>query len=123
MGLAQLLIVGGAALIVALDLILGVVLRLYSAPAVVWAASATILLAFFLSRRAPALLPARYQTLLILLAAVVALVAARSLLVDVFAFLRPPLGLSATGMLGLLAFSGAAALMAWGAWQMSRDNR
>lgn len=122
MGMAQLLVVGGAALIVVVDLILGVLLREYSAPSVAWAGAAAILLAFLASRMSSAL-PFRYETALLIVAAVVAAVLVRNFVIDLLVFLRPPVGLSAPVMLGLVLYALAGAAMAWGAWQLWRGRR
>lgn len=123
MGMSQLLIVGGAAIVVLTDLILWIILREYSAAPVAWAGSAAILLAYFASRRAAQWLPIRYETLLVALAAVVVAVLVRSLLSDIVFFLTPPMGMAPLRLLDNAIYVIAGLMMAYGSWQLIRGQR
>lgn len=123
MGLSQLLIVGGAAVLVVIDLVLGLVLREFFIGDAMWLGAAGILLAFAVGRRAPGLLPMAYERVLLVGGLIVAIVGARGILFDVVSLVRSPSAWGAMEIIGLLGYIVAVLAVAWGVWQLARGNR
>ena len=119
---AEQLILGGSLLIVLVDLVFVIIVRGYSFSDVVWAAAAAALFVAWLHRRSPGVLPLRYETALLILAALAAVIAARKILSDLLFVLRPPIGADAAFMLGMLGLAVGAAAMAMGAWRLARGR-
>ena len=119
---AEQLILGGALLVLLVDLVFGIVIRAYIISDVVWAAAAGALMVAWLHRRSPAMLPLRYETVLLVLAALAAIVAARKVLSDLLFVLRPPIGADGTFVLGMLGLAVGAAAMGAGVWLLARDR-
>jgi hypothetical protein len=120
---AEMFILGGAALLFLVDLILGVLLDARYIGDVIWLLAAITLVVAFIQRRSPRLLPASYETILLILGALVAVSAVREIVVDLLFFLRPPAGASIAFVLRLVGLVVGAGAMGWGAWLLARSRR
>jgi len=118
MSQAELLIVGGALLLVALDLFLGILARGYFFSNLVWASAVAALLIAFAQRRAPASLPVPYRASMVVLGLAAAVVAVRGVVGDLSVFMRPPMGADAISVLGLFGLLVGAGAMGLGAWRL-----
>ena len=123
MSQSELLVVAGAALLVLGDLVFGVLLRDFYAGDLIWIGAALALLAFWLHRRGSWGLPMRFDTTLMVLGAIVGLIGARDLIIELYFVLRNLDDLpSATYLLGLVAWAIGIVAMAVGAWQLYRGR-
>jgi hypothetical protein len=123
MGTAQLLIVGGAAVLVVVDLLFGVLLREYFIGDAMWLGAGGILLAFLVGRRMPNMLPMAYERVLLVGGLIVAIVGARGIIFDVVSLVRSPSAWNAMEIIGLLAYIAAVLAVAWGVWQLAKGQR
>jgi hypothetical protein len=121
MSQAEKLILGGALLLVLVDLVFSIIAQQYGFSTIIWTAAVAALVIAFVRRRSPELLPARYEVLLLGAAAIVVVVGLRQVLGDLFVFLRPPLGGSPAFMLGFVGLIAGVAAMAYGAWLIWKD--
>jgi len=117
LGRAELFMAAGAALIVITGLLFTVVSGYYVTD-LPFAAAAVAVVAILMHRRMPAGLAANYNWLLLGLAALVVVIAIRSLLGDLVYIVTPPAGLGAGRLIGMLGLYVGAALMGFGAWQL-----
>lgn len=122
MSRAELLILGGALLLLLVDLIFGLAIVEYAFSDVVWTAAALALIVAFVNRRMPSLLPGAYGTLLLGLAVVAVVMGVREIVEDVLFILRPPAGADAAYVLGLVGLIVGVGAMAAGAWQILRGG-
>jgi hypothetical protein len=116
MSRAEMLILGGALLIIAVDLAFGILIRSFIVSGVLWAAAAALLALAVLQRRAPRALPVPYRSLLVGVAGVGVLVAGRDVLADLVRILRPPVGADPAFVFGFIGLVAGAAAMAAGVW-------
>lgn len=123
MGLTQLLIVGGASILLVLDILFGVILREYFIGDAMWLGAAAILLGFLVGRRMPGLLPMAYQSVLLVGGLIVTLVGARGIIFDVVSLVRSPGAWGAMEVIGLVIYVVAVGAVAWGVWQLSKGRR
>jgi len=123
MGMAQLLIVGGALLLVLVDLLLGIIVNEYYASALVWLGSAVVLVAYLANRQRPGSLPVDHRTLLLGAAAVIALIGLRDIVIEAIDVLRFTSSWDAVELLGLLLYVVGIAAVAFGGWQLWRGRR
>ncbi|HUG47468.1 MAG TPA: hypothetical protein VMP67_03545 [Candidatus Limnocylindria bacterium] len=122
MGMAQLLVVGGSALLVLIDLVFGLILREYSLAYVIWGAAALILLAYFAGRSGRAM-PFRYESVLIGLGLVVAVVGAREIAGSLLSILRSAGAWDAPELLAFAGYVVGIVAVGWGTWQLWRGQR
>jgi hypothetical protein len=123
MSQAEMLVVGGAVLLLGLDLIFGILLRDFYAGDLIWLASALVLIAFLVSRRAAGSLPFKYETILLVAGGAVLLLGARDIVIEVYFILRRSFDVNATYLLGALIFIVGVVAMGVGAWQLWRGRR
>ncbi len=123
MGMTQLLIVGGSLLLLAIDVVFGVLLREYFIGEILWLAAVAILLTYFGRARLADTLPFAYETVLVAGALAIAIVGARGLLFDVVSLVRSPTAWNALELLGLVGYAVAVVAVGWGAWQLLRGRR
>jgi hypothetical protein len=122
MSQAELMIGGGALLIVLIDLIFAVFLGSYSFSQVLWAGAVVALLAVAMTHFMRMTLPFAYTSLLMLAGAVVAITSVRELLRDLI-FLTGRSGpVRAEFLLGALGLYVGVALMVFGVWTMWRSR-
>lgn len=122
MGLAQLLVVGGSALLVAVDLVFGLFMREYSLSHAIWGGAALTLLAYLANRRGVAL-PFRYESVLLALGAVVAVVGLREIAGAAMSILRAPGAWDGPDLLAFLGYAVGVVAVGWGTWQLLRGRR
>lgn len=113
----ELMIAGGAALIVITGLVF-MVFNGYYVSDVIWGGAAIALVAVLWHRRMPAGMAANYEWLLIGMSAFIGLLAVRTLLGDLVYIATPPAGLTVPRLIGMVGFYVGATLMAFGAWQL-----
>lgn len=119
MSQAELMIGGGALLIVLVDLIFAVFLGSYSFSQVLWAGAIIALLAIAMTHFLRMTLPFAYGSLLMLAGALVGITGVRELLRDLV-FLTGRTGPNAEFLLGALGLYVGVALVVFGAWTMWR---
>ncbi len=117
----ELFIVGGAALLILFDLVFGIVLDRYYAGALEWLAAAIAVAAFVANRRRAGSVP-MYQSVMLLAAAAVALIAGRDLIIELIYIVRDLRNPDATYLLGFITWAIAAAIIAWGGWMLWRTR-
>jgi hypothetical protein len=115
---AEKLVLGGALVIIAVDVIFGILIRGYLIPDLVWAAAALTIALAFVQRRSPTVLPVPYRTLLVAVAGVGVLVAARHVVIDALHILRPPMGADPAFVVGFLGLVVGGSAMAMGVWRL-----
>lgn len=123
MGMSQLLMVGGALLLLGVDIVLGWLARQYYVGDALWLGAVLIVLGYFLSRRAPAMLPFSYQALLSGGALIIAIVGVRGIVLDLISVLTVPGAWDAIELIGLVLYAVGIVAVAWGAWMMMRGRR
>jgi len=123
LGLSQLLIVGGAALLVLVDLVFGVLIRDYYVADVVWVPAALIVVAFVVNRRGMASLPFRYESVLLGLSLIIIVGGVRDALIGLLSIAQSPTAWNALEIISHLALTAAVVAIAWGAWQLWRGQR
>lgn len=123
MGLSQLLVVGGALVLVGVDLVLGWLAQQYFIGDMLWFAGLAIVLAFLFNRRMAAMLPFGYQTVLLVGGAIIAIVGLRGVILDILSFVRAPGAWDAIELLGLVLYTAAVLAVAWGTWLLMRGRR
>lgn len=116
MSRAEMLILVGALVVIAVDMVFGILIRSYMVSGVVWAAAAALVALAILLRRAPNALPVPYRSLLVAVAGLGVLVAGRDVLADLLHILRPPMGADPAFVLGFVGLVAGAAAMAAGVW-------
>ena len=109
---AELLVGGGALLIILADLIFGLVTRDFTVGQLPWAIATVVVFAIVALRMMGRTLPMDHQTILVMAGVAMAFVGVRDLLYD----LRSIAGETATYLLGALVYYAGAALMAAGAF-------
>ena len=117
----ELFLVGGALLVVLGDLLFGILLREFYAGDVLWISAAVVLIAFAANRRAPGTVP-MYSNVMLLAGAVVALLGAREIIIEVLFALRNLDRLASVYLIALVVWVVAIALMAWGTWLAWRSR-
>jgi hypothetical protein len=115
---SEMLILGGAIVVIAVDLVFGILIRSFMVSGVVWAAAAAVVGLAVVQRRAPNALPLPYRSLLVGAAGIGVLVAGRDVLADAVHILRPPMGADPAFVLGFLGLLAGAAAMAAGVWML-----
>ena len=119
---AEKLILGGAVVIVLVDLIFAIIIQQYSFSILLWVAAVGGLAVAFARRRIPRVLPAPYERLLLVVGGLAVVVGAREIVFDLFRILRPPLGASPAYILGFIGLVVGVAAMGYGAWLIWRDS-
>ncbi len=112
----ELMIAGGAALLIITDLYS--IFFAYGVHGVAWAAAAAAVVMIFARRRMPAAMMGNLQSILVLAAAIVALVALRQVIVDFKFIATPPVGMSVERLIGMAGFYAGSALMTFGGWRL-----
>lgn len=116
---AELMIAGGALLLVLVELIFGIITRDYSLGQLPWAIATVTLLAVLGPRLARISLPMSSETIAVMAGITIAFVGVRDLAYD----LRSLSGASATFMLAMVGYYLGVVLMAVGAWMLWRGRR
>jgi hypothetical protein len=122
MGLPTLLVVGGAALLVLMDLVFGVILREYWLDTVIWVAAALVLVVFFVARRGMQL-PVSTSSLMIFLGAVIGVAGARELLASALSIVQRPGAWDGPDLIAFAGYAIGVVAVAVGAWQLWRGGR
>ena len=119
---AELMIAGGALLLVLVELIFGIVTRDYSIGPLPWAIATVTLLAVLGPRLARISLPMSSETIIVMAGITIAFVGVRDLAYDLRS-ISGPSGASATFMLAMVGYYLGVVLMAVGAWMLWRGRR
>lgn len=116
-------IVIGAIILILGDVVFGVLLREFYAGDLVWLLSAGALLAYYANRTKPGLVPS-YATVMLLIAAGIAVVGVRDFVIELYYILRNLSDLSdqALYLVGFIVWIVGVALCAYGAWQQWRTR-
>jgi hypothetical protein len=123
MGTAQLLIVGSALVLLAVDILLGWLVGQYFIGEAAWLGAGLVVLGFALTRFAPRLLPFGYQSLLLVGALVIAITGVRGAVLELLSVLRAPGQWDAIELMGFVLYTGAVVAAGVGAWMMVRGQR
>ena len=116
MSQTDMLIAGGAALLVLTDLYS--IFVAYGVSSIAWAAAAASLVLILLRDRMPASVMSNYRPILVLLSTIVVLIALRQVLIDVKFIATPPAGLSVERLIGMVGYYAGVGLMGFGAWRL-----
>jgi hypothetical protein len=120
MGLSQLLMVGGALVLVGIEVILGMLIGEFTLTDAIWFGAVVIVLGLAASRWAPALLPFSYRNVLLVGGLIIAIVGADRIVFNLLSLGRAPSAWNATELLGLVLYVGSVIAVAWGTWLMLR---